>query len=142
MKESKIHLHESGINGSQCGLSSRFGNYQFAKKYAEVDCKKCMKTWTYKAYLEGKFKEKPETFEQDCISGYYQTGKMVPWLQKLVDEFNFEDAKALANGWNRKLSGVFDNPAGITGIGLLKFIETIWTLFAINKELKNENRKK
>jgi hypothetical protein len=41
-----------------CGTRSSVFT-SFAKKWKDVTCKKCMKTWEYKSYLSGKFKEKP-----------------------------------------------------------------------------------
>lgn len=61
MREKKIHL--DGLMGRTlcgikiCGHKGLF--VSLAKTYKEVTCERCKKTWTYRSYLEGKFREKP-----------------------------------------------------------------------------------
>ena len=54
MKEKK---HLIGLYNTLCGRNS--DDCIIAKKWKEVTCKTCMKTEEYKAYLAGKFREKP-----------------------------------------------------------------------------------
>ncbi len=62
MAVTKKHL--SGLSRTLCGKSI-FPKAPFpvtsliAKKFKDVTCKNCMRSWEYKQYLAGKFKEKP-----------------------------------------------------------------------------------
>lgn len=128
-EENKIHLfayHGWGLCGTR--------THRIANHFSEVTCEKCMRTEEYGKYLEGKFREKPPTFEEDCASGYYQTGRRMPWLQEIVDAFDPIKAKELADIWNRRLSEVWDGEVEIKGEELLEFVKNIWALLAINKE--------
>lgn len=134
MNERKKHLRYYGLSRPMC-KQHLHGTYpRYAKTYAEVSCRRCIQTETYTRYLEGLYKEKPESYEQDCASGYFRTGKRVEWLQRIVDEFNPEEALKLANDWNQELKGLPDK-VQLDVDTLLKFISNTWALLAINKEL-------
>lgn len=136
--EKKIHLR--GLSKSLCGRGGTdriFSSPTFAGKYSEVSCRQCMNTENYTRYLEGRYKEKPETYEQDIASGYYQTGKLVAWLQKLVNEFNPQEALELVNQYNGSLRGNMEEVIEIPETDLLKMMSNTWALLAINKKLGN-----
>lgn len=135
--EKKIHLNGC-VGATLCGKNTAtFSDIVLAQRYSEVTCKICMKTKIYIMYLEGRYEEKPETFEQDCASGYYKTGKIVPWLQKLVDEFSPAEALEIVENFNRGFPLVEDNCVTISETNLLKMITNTFALFAINKKLGN-----
>ena len=52
MSKRKIHLNGLGL--TLCGRD----RWSMAKKFKDVTCKSCMKSWEYKQYLAGKFIEK------------------------------------------------------------------------------------
>jgi len=49
--------HLRGFSSTMCGKKEDIFTV-FAKTFKEVTCKTCMKSWEYKQYLLGKFKEK------------------------------------------------------------------------------------
>ncbi len=53
--------HLRGFGHALCGKRTKIyhSGITFAKSYAEVTCKSCKRTETYRSYLAGKFKEKP-----------------------------------------------------------------------------------
>ena len=56
--------HLRGFGNTLCGITEKFSCNTlyfptYAKSYAEVTCERCMKTESYRAYLAGKFREKP-----------------------------------------------------------------------------------
>lgn len=55
MNERKQHL--IGLHNTLCGKNS--DDCIIAKSFKDVTCKSCMKSWEYKQYLAGKFREKP-----------------------------------------------------------------------------------
>ena len=60
MQEHKKHLN-SCFGITLCGIEINIGtiSLRFAQTYKEVTCKRCMKSWNYKMYMDGKFREKP-----------------------------------------------------------------------------------
>ena len=56
MKERKKHLR--GLSDTLCGIKNRVF-IRFIKRFKDVTCERCKKTWEYKLYLAGKFREKP-----------------------------------------------------------------------------------
>ena len=65
MRKNKIHLR--GITYTLCGIDTiksipTIFNISIAKLFKEVTCKRCIKTETYKQYLAGSFKEKPNNY--------------------------------------------------------------------------------
>ncbi len=59
MDKGKIHLR--GLSRTTlCGIElDILSSSTFAKRWSSVTCKRCMRTQEYKAYLKGKFREKP-----------------------------------------------------------------------------------
>ena len=56
MKNNKVHIR--CLSSTLCGIKDHVF-ISFAKKWKDVTCKRCMRTWEYKQYLKGRYKEKP-----------------------------------------------------------------------------------
>ena len=68
MEKGKIHLR--GLSRiTICGIELGFlGSSTFAKSWGSVTCKRCMRSQEYKAYLAGKYIEKP--IKKNQTQGY------------------------------------------------------------------------
>lgn len=58
MSERKIHVRY--VRSTSCGLNiDTIFPVKIAKKYADVTCKTCKKSFIYKGYLNRQYREKP-----------------------------------------------------------------------------------
>lgn len=68
----KNKKHVRSMVTTECGIS--LSDYpEIAKKWSEVDCKKCMHSKMYKGYLEGKYRDHPKRGRKRFnLYGYWQ----------------------------------------------------------------------